>query len=71
MDYLDYEGAIEELKQIETYEEYDNWYYLYQEIVGEEQIPESEWTKDAMIAEHLRWLEIQLENLLEENMYGE
>lgn len=71
MDYLDYEGAIEELKQIETYKEYDNWYYLYQDILSEEQIPESEWTKEAMIAEHLRCLEIQLEELLKENEYGE
>lgn len=69
MNYLDYEGAIEELKQIETYKEYDNWYYLYQDMLNDEQIPKSEWTKDAMIAEHLHWLEIQLEESL--NEYGE
>lgn len=41
MNYLDYEGAIEELKQIETYKEYDNWYYLYQDMLNGEQIPKS------------------------------
>ncbi len=69
MDYLDYEGAIEELKQIETYKEYDNWYYSYKDILSDEQIPESEWTKDAMLAEHLHWLELLLKSALEE--YGE
>ena len=69
MNYLDYEGAIEELKQIETYKEYDNWYYIYQDILNDEQIPESEWNKETMLAEHLHNLELLLKESLDK--YGE